>query len=257
MQFASASADGTIRVWTLHDGRLDDPRRPHRRRDERRLLAEWPAAGVRERQTGPSGSGAAADWVMRRAVVHPAWRATLGGLSFPPALSRFSPSRTTTPTRSTSGASTRTCCSAARPPPTPAATSTRRSCSLGDTGVGKSGLGLVLSGQPYRADRLDARPQRLGLRASRDDPATGSQTREVLLWDLAGQPGYRLVHQLHLNEVAVALVVFDARSETDPFAGVQALDAGPRASAPGWRATPRFRCGCSSSPHGPIAAALP
>jgi hypothetical protein len=49
----------------------------------------------------------------------------------------------------------------------------------------------------------------------------GTQTREVLLWDLAGQPGYRLVHQLHLNEVAVALIVFDSRSESDPFSGVK------------------------------------
>src|SRR5207248_10634078 len=47
------------------------------------------------------------------------------------------------------------------------------------------------------------------------------QTRETLLWDLAGQPGYRVIHQLHLKEVAVALVVFDARSETDPLAGVR------------------------------------
>ena len=43
----------------------------------------------------------------------------------------------------------------------------------------------------------------------------------MLLWDLAGQPGYRLVHQLHLNEIAVALLVFDSRSETDPFSGVK------------------------------------
>ena len=46
------------------------------------------------------------------------------------------------------------------------------------------------------------------------------EVREVLLWDLAGQPGYRLIHQLHLSEVAVALVVFDAHSESDPFAGI-------------------------------------
>ena len=52
-------------------------------------------------------------------------------------------------------------------------------------------------------------------------PERDGETREVLLWDLAGQPGYRLVHQLHLNEVAVALVVFDSRSETDPFSGVK------------------------------------
>jgi hypothetical protein len=52
------------------------------------------------------------------------------------------------------------------------------------------------------------------------------------LWDLAGQPAYRLIHQLHLGEVAVALVLFDSRSETDPFAGVsywaRALDEATR-----------------------------
>ena len=49
----------------------------------------------------------------------------------------------------------------------------------------------------------------------------GLQTdREILLWDLAGQPGYRAVHQLHLSDGAVALILFDSRSETAPLAGV-------------------------------------
>ena len=42
-----------------------------------------------------------------------------------------------------------------------------------------------------------------------------------MLWDLAGQPGYRIVHQLHLEGAAAALIVFDAKSETAPLAGVQ------------------------------------
>ena len=69
--------------------------------------------------------------------------------------------------------------------------------------------------------------------------AGGKQTRGILLWDLAGQPGYRLIHQLHLGEVAVALLVFDARSETDPFSGVKhwvrALAQARRVLAPGGR----------------------
>jgi hypothetical protein len=93
---------------------------------------------------------------------------------------------------------------------------------LGDTGVGKSGLGLVLSGQPYQpTDSTHGRNVWLFDAQEVEAPGGGSQAREALLWDLAGQPGYRLVHQLHLNEVAVALVVFDSRSETDPFAGVK------------------------------------
>ena len=93
---------------------------------------------------------------------------------------------------------------------------------LGDTGVGKSGLALVLSGQQYQpTDSTHGRKVWTFDTQEVDVPGVGKQTREVLLWDLAGQPGYRLVHQLHMNEVAVALVVFDSRSETNPFSGVK------------------------------------
>jgi hypothetical protein len=93
---------------------------------------------------------------------------------------------------------------------------------LGDTGVGKSGLGLVLSGQPYKpTDSTHGRNVWTLDAEEAQAPGGGTQTREVLLWDLAGQPGYRLIHQLHLNEVAAALIVFDSRSETDPFSGVK------------------------------------
>lgn len=93
---------------------------------------------------------------------------------------------------------------------------------LGDTGVGKSGLGLVLSGQAYQpTDSTHGRNVWTFDSQQVVVPGSGKQTREVLLWDLAGQPGYRLIHQLHLGEVAVALVVFDSRSETEPFSGVK------------------------------------
>ena len=96
---------------------------------------------------------------------------------------------------------------------------------LGDTGVGKSGLGIVLTSRPFTATEstharhvwtLDAHQIVL--------PDGRTESRELLLWDMAGQPGYRLIHQLHLNEVEVALIVFDARSETDPFSGVRHWD---------------------------------
>jgi class 3 adenylate cyclase/GTPase SAR1 family protein len=93
---------------------------------------------------------------------------------------------------------------------------------VGDTGVGKTGLSLVLNNLPFAA--TDSTPGRRvwtldSSKVKISDDVT--QTRETLLWDLAGQPGYRVIHQLHLNEVAVALVVFDARSEIDPLAGVR------------------------------------
>ena len=91
---------------------------------------------------------------------------------------------------------------------------------LGDSGVGKSGLGLVLTGQEFRA--TDSTHQRnVWLLSSERAAGPLAEQREVYLWDLAGQPGYRLLHQLHLSDTAVAVVVFDARNELDPFAGVR------------------------------------
>jgi WD40 repeat protein len=92
---------------------------------------------------------------------------------------------------------------------------------VGDTGVGKSGLGKVLAGEPYEATDSTHGRKIWVLNAETVVEDGQSIDRETYLWDLAGQPGYRLVHQLHLNDTAVALVVFDARSEIDPFAGVR------------------------------------
>jgi GTPase SAR1 family protein len=92
---------------------------------------------------------------------------------------------------------------------------------VGDSGVGKSGLGLVLTGQPFvPTESTHGRNVWTfdSYQAELDNKR--KENRETWLWDLAGQPGYRLIHQLHLNDVAVALLVFDSRSETDPFAGV-------------------------------------
>ena len=95
----------------------------------------------------------------------------------------------------------------------------------GDSGVGKSGLSLVLAGESFVATESTHGRHVWAFSSEKVRVADGIEVqRETLLWDLAGQPGYRLIHQLHLNEVAVALVVFDAHSETDPFAGIRYWD---------------------------------
>lgn len=92
---------------------------------------------------------------------------------------------------------------------------------VGDTGVGKTGLGLVLSKNKWEPTASTHGRQIWSIEEKTIPLDSGKEiTREILLWDLAGQPGYRLIHQLSLTEVAVALVIFDARSETEPFAGV-------------------------------------
>lgn len=92
---------------------------------------------------------------------------------------------------------------------------------VGESGVGKSGLALVLTGQPYAP--TDSTHGRYVWNFDKYEELLDkgrTETRETMLWDLAGQPSYRLIHQLHLSEVAVAAVVFDAHSTIDPFAGV-------------------------------------
>lgn len=96
---------------------------------------------------------------------------------------------------------------------------------VGDTGVGKTALSLVLTDLSFEAtDSTPGRHVWMFDSLEVEKESGFKQTRETLLWDLAGQPGYRIIHQLHLNEVAVALVVFDARSDIDPLAGVRHWD---------------------------------
>lgn len=96
---------------------------------------------------------------------------------------------------------------------------------VGDTGVGKSGLALALTGQAFVPTESTHGRRVWPFVSEQVKTSSGThQAREALLWDLAGQPGYRLIHQLHLGEATVALIVFDSRSELDPFSGVRYWD---------------------------------
>lgn len=96
---------------------------------------------------------------------------------------------------------------------------------IGDSGVGKSGLALALAGKPFVATESTHARNIWQLDEQVVELAPDlEETREILLWDLAGQPAYRLIHQLHLHDTTVAILVFDARNDTDPLAGVRHWD---------------------------------
>jgi WD40 repeat protein len=88
---------------------------------------------------------------------------------------------------------------------------------IGESGVGKSGLAHRLI-----EDRFVPTESTHGMQVWELplplDPGT-TEEREALLWDLAGQGDYRLVHQLFLHQTGVALVLINPQKE-DPFAGV-------------------------------------
>jgi WD40 repeat protein len=79
---------------------------------------------------------------------------------------------------------------------------------LGDSGVGKSGLALRLWHDRWEKTESShgMEIQRLALSEVGGDVGV---EREVWLWDLAGQPDYRLTHQLFMEQTALALLVFD------------------------------------------------
>jgi small GTP-binding protein len=91
---------------------------------------------------------------------------------------------------------------------------------VGDSGVGKTGLGWRLAHGEFKEHSSTHGQQfwpikELGLR--RKD---GTEC-EAVLWDLAGQHVYRQVHSIFLENVAAALVLFDPSNRQEPMKGVQ------------------------------------
>jgi small GTP-binding protein len=96
---------------------------------------------------------------------------------------------------------------------------------LGDTGVGKSGLANRLVKQSFFPTTSTHGAQIWLFDSLVVTAANDARTRrDIFLWDLAGQPNYHLLHQLELRDVALALVLFDAHHEADPFASVRYWD---------------------------------
>jgi WD40 repeat protein len=90
---------------------------------------------------------------------------------------------------------------------------------VGESGAGKTGLAYRLATGTFK-DHPSTHGQQFWLldelRATRDD---GVEC-EAILWDLAGQPDYRIVHTLFLDDADVALIVFDPTRDDDPLQGV-------------------------------------
>lgn len=88
---------------------------------------------------------------------------------------------------------------------------------VGESGVGKSALAHRLI-----EDRFVQTTSTHGMQVWRLDlplEPEEDREREALLWDLAGQEDYRLIHQLFLEETALALLLFNPQAD-DPFSDV-------------------------------------
>ncbi len=100
---------------------------------------------------------------------------------------------------------------------------------VGDSGVGKSGLALRLTKNRFEptisTDGASATQMEWATQMSLPQDATSSNSeREIWLWDFAGQADYRMIHQLYMDETALAAFVFNPQNE-NPFEGLGQWDS--------------------------------
>ena len=80
---------------------------------------------------------------------------------------------------------------------------------VGESGVGKTGLAYRLATGEYK-EHSSTHGQQFWVVDSLSLTRADGVRCEVVLWDLAGQPDYRLIHVLFLDDADAALVVLDA-----------------------------------------------
>jgi GTPase SAR1 family protein len=91
---------------------------------------------------------------------------------------------------------------------------------VGDSGVGKTGLGWRLAHGEFKEHASTHGQQFWVLNEVGKRREDGTEC-EAILWDLAGQPDYRLTHALFLDDADLALVLFDPTDNRDPLHGVE------------------------------------
>jgi small GTP-binding protein len=90
---------------------------------------------------------------------------------------------------------------------------------VGDHSVGKSALGYRLIHGRFETQESTHGQKFWVFPAVGKTRADGTDC-EAILWDFAGQPDYRLVHALFVDNADLALVLFDASDLRDPLHGV-------------------------------------
>jgi GTPase SAR1 family protein len=91
---------------------------------------------------------------------------------------------------------------------------------VGESGVGKTGLGWRLAHGEF-IQHASAHGQQFWLLDELCSIGADGIECEAVRWDLAGQPDYRLIHALYLDDADLALVLFDPTRDDDPLRGVE------------------------------------
>ncbi len=91
---------------------------------------------------------------------------------------------------------------------------------VGDSGVGKTGLGWRLAHGEFK-EQTSTHGQQFWVIDELSIKRQDGTECEAVLWDLAGQHIYRPVHAIFLDDVDLSLVLFDPTNRQDPLKGAQ------------------------------------
>jgi WD40 repeat protein len=108
----------------------------------------------------------------------------------------------------------------ALPAPPSVSYTTAKIVLVGESGVGRTGLGWRLAHGKF-VEHASTHGQQFWLLEELGGTGADGTKREAILWDLAGQPDYRLTHALYLDDADLALVLFDPTRGDEPLRGVE------------------------------------
>jgi small GTP-binding protein len=91
---------------------------------------------------------------------------------------------------------------------------------VGDSGVGKTGLGWRLAHGEFKEHASTHGQQFWVIDELGKTRADGTKC-EAVLWDLAGQHVYRPIHAIFLDDVDASLVLFDPTNRQEPLKGAE------------------------------------
>ncbi len=91
---------------------------------------------------------------------------------------------------------------------------------VGDSGVGKTGLGWRLAHNEFKEHSSTHGQQFWTVPELKKTSEDGTEC-EAVLWDLAGQHIYRSIHSIFLDDVDASLVLFDPTNRQEPLKGAQ------------------------------------
>jgi WD40 repeat protein len=91
---------------------------------------------------------------------------------------------------------------------------------VGDSGVGKTGLGWRLAHGEFR-EHASTHGQQFWILHQLSVRRLDGTDCEAIIWDLAGQSDYRLTHALFVDDADLALVLLDPTDSRDPLHGVE------------------------------------